>query len=325
MLETGDLFEILRRKVYEHEGKGFTVEVNAEVIKYEIYKRTPPSLFSFNKKWTWKFYKIDKATKYIGSFGYSIVPTIHNDGYKVNSPSTRVDVACSITKEVESILPAGIIINKSDPVILLDERDLFHTKRKFHAAYPPGKSLDYTHISLIANVEDIYEEPDRKARYIEGCRVYLTITDEYALRIYRELCHSLMPRENVFLTKHKELLKEIIRGTDEVFAYGSEGHYIYVDYSHVCIRYMVPDGAFNKHRTVYFESLGMKPLNTHEQLIAIAFAFIEIMKNMYPEWESIPLPIENNKVKITKNSVTIGFRKQNLSSFSSDSTKLNDW
>ena len=318
MSESKDLFKTLRRKIYQNEGKGFTVEVNAEVIKCEIYIRKQPAFFTFDPKWTWKFYKTDKKTKYIESYDHSKVRDIYSSGYELRSPNTYVHLAYSISSEIEQNLPEGIIIHKSDPIILLDERDFFRTKHDVL-----GK---YTHIDLINNVENIYEE-ERKAHYIEGRRVYLTVTDEYAWRVYREICDSITPCQNIFLTRHKELMEDIVRGTDEIFA-NHRGQYISISYLDIdiCVGYG-DDWGLHKRRCVSFESIGMKPLSTHEQLIEIAFAIIGTVQSMYPVWEAIPLTLEHEyeKIKIINNSITILFRERRSNNTPSDNKKLSDW
>lgn len=298
--------EILRRC-----GKGFTIEVNAEVTKYEIYRWITP-LFGAD---TWKRYKTIKDTKYIRSFDRKT-----HTCYQPHSSSNYVDLDVSISTEVENTLPTGLKIEKNNSTILIDERELVRLI--------DGRCK---HISAITKEDCIYQKQGWEARYIEGRRVYLTVTDEYANSVYQEVI-----KENVFLTKHQHLLEEIVRGTDEIFAHGTIDWHIGVNFSGIHTygtikSFMSSDGWDGERRYISFQDLGMKPLGTYEQLVEMTFAIIETMKNMYPEWEATPLKLEDGKIAMVDKQyndggqIHIHYKKQQAPDIPPVTPELKDW
>ena len=137
------------------------------------------------------------------------------------------------------------------------------------------------HRSLPTVIEDTREtakliSPKAKAHKITGRKVYLTVSDNYAAKVYREVYTDIgIPFRDALLTKHHELLQEIILemnsnnldnpksfkvSTDSIgYYYGSEDYYI------------------------VFERKGMKPLASTGQMYGMALALIEVVKKCYPE------------------------------------------
>ena len=83
------------------------------------------------------------------------------------------------------VLPQGITIEKAAPCLLCDQRT-----EELHCNKYKGKYL---------------------AAYLEGQRVYLSVSNEYASRIFKELYTDIgIPFRDRLLTKHQDILNEIV-------------------------------------------------------------------------------------------------------------------
>ena len=262
-----ELLGRIQDEILKRAGKGFTLETNAEVTKYETYKRKAPSIISCfvsDGNWIWKFYRADTNKKYISKFQRRIDDALNYDRIDC------VDWAVDISPEIEKQLPKGVIIHKTSPVVLYDGRDFVPN------ILSKGPMV---HIRRLEEGQRYKTEKDgRKADYIEGRRVYLTVTDEYAAQLFNEVCNSKYPFINLLLTEYPHILKEIVKtwGRSHIF---TDEIYFKISYSAISLRGAYEgDGCGYDWDTIRFKTFGMRDLNSDEQLYGMAVAIIDTVK-----------------------------------------------
>lgn len=145
-------------------------------------------------------------------------------------------------------LPNGIILEKTSPCVLHDGRvaSKFQRRKK------------------------------KKVSYKEGQRVYLTVSNEYASRIFKEVYTDIgMPFRNKLLSKHQVILNEIVEylGTS---TYGENSFTVYEG---------AIDCSFHSD-AYYFKDVYMKPLSSIGQMYGMALALIETLKKYDFEWNN---------------------------------------
>lgn len=234
-LET--VLDILSKEIYKHGGRGFTVEVNAEVTKYKIKKSI---------MWT-SFWSENTDVKYIHFF--------NNEKYN------KADLDISISKELENKLPSGITITKTTPVILYDTRD-FRQNRLWN--YIKHKD------ELTKFDENEYFELDNP-EIVEGRRVYLTVTDEYASKILRTAYVAECSFRSRLLIKYYHILKDIA-----VRMNLSKQNSFEIECDNVCYGYGYYDPRDPK--MVSFEEFEMESLSSRTQLYGMALAILEMLE-----------------------------------------------
>lgn len=250
-------------------GKGFTLEANAEVTKYVVYKWKAPSLIASiiddDAKDTLIVSKIRKDVKYLSSFNRDAHRT-----YNLHLSSNNVDLDFSISQDIENKLPRGITISKTLPVVLHDTRDFYES-----VGTAP------CHKDTLKDFQLKYMHPIKHPEYIEGRRVYLTVTDEYASRIFEEKCCRELAFRDILLTKYENILKEI---ANYFLSYCHIPRLTFtVGYSGIGVWWNSGDYTYGG-RGFSFKDWEMRNLNSYVELYGMAFALIETVKTIDPNW-----------------------------------------
>lgn len=283
----------IRDEIVEQAGHGFTVEINAEVTKYEVYKlkRFPSlgeELFKNQHEPTWKFSKEVRNKKYISIF----YRRVFTGDYCV----CGVDLDLSITKELETQLPYGIDISKRPNSVLYDGREFRVTGYAYDSevsSTEPVRSIHLKHISE-TDVGFRHEYDGRKTCYIEGNRVYLTVSDEYAKRIFNEICNSQYPFRNYLLENHDQVLRDI---ASKLVCYNYTNAFVCVTFSEVQIQSGGFSGFDDGYPTIdiNYGTFGLTNLKTYEQLYGMAFALIDTKEKINPEWKNARIAVFKNE------------------------------
>ena len=145
-------------------------------------------------------------------------------------------------------LPDGIILKKTSPCVLYDGRVSSKLQRR----------------------------KKKKVSYKEGQRVYLTVSNEYASRIFKEVYTDIgIPFKNRLLSKHQDILNEIVKylGTSTY----EENNFTVYKGSVDCSFHSDP---------YYFKDVYMKPLSSIGQMYGMALALIETLKEYDFEWNN---------------------------------------
>lgn len=238
-LET--VLDIISKEAYKHAGRGFTVEVNAEVTNYKIKKSV---------MWT-SFWAENTDVKYINSFHIG------------KEQRNKVDLDISISKELENKLPLGITITKTTPVVLYDTRD--YRKRRYYKD-------EIIHKDNIPKYnEGDYVELDNP-EIVEGRRVYLTITDECASKILGKAYVAEYLFRNRLLIKYAHILKDIALRLNL-----SNHHTFDIQCDGVYYCYNFGDCGYDVMK-VLFEEFEMENLSSYTQLYGMALAILEILE-----------------------------------------------
>lgn len=225
--------EILRRK-----GKGFTVEVNAIVDLHEVYRRD--RYINPRRQWDSKFCSI-----------------FHRNSDK---KAERVDLDVSISPEVERKLPLGMTVKKTAPTVLYDNRNYLQ-----YNGYDKHKD-DLKYYELEKAV------PLDRNDYKEGRRVYLTVTDECASKVLRNVFSTESSFRDLLLQKHSRILKEIIVKMDLPHRCGFQ-----VECDRVRWNEYIGSSEYDFVEVV-FKELGMEDLSSHAQLVGMALALCELLE-----------------------------------------------
>ena len=286
-MATTQIEELLSRiqdEILKRAGKGFTLETSAEITKFETFKRVAPSLFSCiisDGSWTWKFCGTDANQKYISKFQRKKDDALYFDRIDC------VDLDVDISPEVEKQLPEGVIIHKTSPVVLYDGRE-----------FVPNILSNGTMMHIRRLKENqLYgtEKNGRKADYIEGRRVYITVTDEYATQLFNKVCDSEYPFVKLLLTKYDHILKGIVKkwGCSRRFAHEIN---FKISCSAISLRGAYEgDGYGYDWDTIQFRTLGMRDLSSDEQLYGMAIAIIDTIKAENSELSQAVYKIKREK------------------------------
>ena len=159
------------------------------------------------------------------------------------------DYNIRLTPAVERALPKEVEVKKSLPTLIQDTR---YTKRP--------------------------TSPTDKARRLTGCRIHLTVPDDYAAKVYREVYTDIgIPFRDTLLTKHSELLHWI--------ASSVEHHTDNRDRHTPSPFIIISDGIDFVHYELgcSFKNLGMQPLNSEGQMYGMVLAIIQVLRESHPE------------------------------------------
>ena len=281
-----DILSKIRTEILIRAGRGFTWEVNAEITKYEVYTLKEPTfwedIFKGEEEWTWKLSKEVRDKKYISKFCRRYSP----EDYGLSN----VDVDLSVTKDLENQLPYGINVLKKPNGVLYDGRNyrvVFCVGKNEVSSSESIEHHHLKHINKLGETENGYrwEFKGRKTCYIEGNRVYLTVSDDYANRIFNTICNSEYPFRNYLLEKHDQVLRDIALKMSCWGYYPCCDGEFHIDFSGVSIRGSYEgDGCGYNWDTISFEDFGLTNLKTYEQLYAMAIALIDTKKKLAPEW-----------------------------------------
>lgn len=296
------LLSRIQDEILKRAGKGFAIEISAEITKYEIYKRKAPSIFACivsDGVWTWQLCRTNTEVKRLSKFQRRIDDTIYFD--RVDCVDWDID----ISPEIEKQLPKGVIVNRTLPVVLYDGRDyvpnILSEGPMVHIRRLEEERKRYGHV-----ITSTKEKEGRKADYIEGRRVFLSVTDEYALQLFNEVCDSRYPFRKLLLSTYDQILKEIaLTWGYPLYGYSpkSELHFE-ISYSKIFLRntYEGDGMGYNGH-TIWFKTLGMRDLNSYEQLYGMAIAIIDTIKAKYSELDQVMYTIEHDKDSVRVHGV----------------------
>jgi hypothetical protein len=208
------------------------------------------------------------SEKYISTF-QRWPDSIYDDYDRVET----VDWDIAVSRQVQNQLPKGVFIQKQSPSILYDGRDYRisfpSTRQETSSCVPiPTKHSYLKHVRRWKEYDgniDTYEIDGRKTPYIEGCRVYLTVSEEYASRIFDEVCNSRYPFRNYLLEEYDQILKDIaLKWSCWGYHPHCEGQ-IFIEFYGVRIRGAYEgDGAYDWD-SISYEKFGMANLKTYEQ------------------------------------------------------------
>ena len=149
---------------------------------------------------------------------------------------------CHAPREVETMLPNGIQIIRKPVQTLQDDRVL------------------YSPLSKV----------DQYAYYTEGQQNYLSVSDEFAAKFFKEKYTDIgYPFRDQLLSKYSDLLRKIV-------LFMVDQHYSF-DFR-VSAEY-IGDSIF----PFRFKDLNMVPLNSTGQLYGMTLALIETLKNHNPK------------------------------------------
>ena len=283
------IIDYVQKEVLSHNGRGFTIQICPEITKHEIYRSYTP-LFGKAKH----AYKFDLwgDTNGFTSIGYLICT-----GY----PSEWKAVISQSIEKTGDTLPNGVAIEKEPRTILLDERET-------------GRSKEGSRVA-------------GGYHYLEGRRVYISVSDEYAARIFKEVyTETGFPFRDLLLTKHEHILQEIASKIPNPEYHGKvffvdndcvgigEGYRYDADFPHVTGRNKCYVDA------IFFEKLGMKSLESIGQKYGMALATIETIKNNYPELRNAIFSL-----KYTENTIQVDYKKIPPKPVTKPQPNLNDW
>ena len=209
-----EVLDKIYKEIVARAGKGFTIEVNSEVTKFN----------------TWKEY------------GMLAVVKKKRTDIKYVRPSYHENPDISISKKVENELPTGITIKKTLPVVLYDTQNEYFVSNQV---------------------------------YVEGHRVYLTVTDEYASKILSEVYTSECLFRDRLLKKHAHILKDIALRLD--LSKPAINKTFEVLYDGIYYAYNDRDGCYFVTK-VLFEEFEMDNLSSYTQLYGMALAILEILE-----------------------------------------------
>lgn len=283
-----ELLDKIKDEILKRAGQGFTVEVSAEITKHETYQLKFPSLWDDliknKREFPWRLIKTITKKKYISAFQ-------RRREDKVES----VDWMISISKEVENQIPQGITIYKNPSSVLYDGRDFsFNIERRLEHYRHLEKKNFRCYGNQFVYDRYVYEVDGRKTDYIEGRRVYITVSDEYASRIFNEVCNSKYPFRNYLLKKHDQILKDIaLKWSCHGYHPHCDGQ-IFIGFSGVRIRGVYEGDGVYDWDSISYEKFGMANLKTYEQLYGMAIALIDTKKKQDSEWTKASYSIRNN-------------------------------
>ena len=180
---------------------------------------------------------------------------IENKFPRIMKDQFNVELRPSVVKN----LPVGIKIEKTSIQVLKDER-------KNYSAVP---SATY-------------------AYYSEGRRVFLSVSDEYASKVYREQVYTDdgIPFSERLLNNNYELLKSIVDKHLSSLKYKSNAKEVNVEVDFGSVSAVIAYTHEEKKTVTIFEELGMQRLDTIGQVYEMTSALLEIIKKEFPEFSN---------------------------------------
>ena len=157
-----------------------------------------------------------------------------------------------LTLALEIALRKDFEINRSLPTLIVDQRETREPRK------------------------------GEKAYQITGRRVQLSVPDSYAIKVYLEEYADIgLPFRDTLLTKHRELLKELILDRQLYFQSYDKSE-LHCNAKLEVFR----DRIYNTYREncCCFERYGMQPLHSYGQVYGMALAVVEILREVYPEF-----------------------------------------
>ena len=259
--------EILKRQ-----GSGFTVELYPKVTS-AVYFTAVSTLFGA-KDYKWH------------------LPFIHDVTEETVSKLliNKVDWSCYLSRDVERNLPKEIIVKKTLPTVILDQR--------------------------------MHRDPNHyndTAYFIEGQRVYLTVPDDYAAKIFSEKYTNIgLPFCDILLSEHSIVLQEIV------------GHFL-SPYGETHDRFLVTANGIARNNYSFcgdddprdyftFEKMGMLPLNSTGQVYGMAVAIVETIKKHAPSMCDRVLHMKRQHTRQHTNGVEVWLREKQ-----EEPPKLKSW
>lgn len=179
------------------------------------------------------------------------------NSFEVDGHYHGVDLDIAISEKIEKELPSGITIHKSPLAVLIEQPD----QNKSSLGNP------------------VY--------LVEGYRVFLTVSDEYATQIllkqYRGECLFCQR----LLTKYENILLEIaayfVNSSTRIDSHRIDFR---VDSRSVSIVWNA-GGGMNDGKTFSFEDWEMRPLRSAVEQYGMALALVATIRKTYPEWKNV--------------------------------------
>lgn len=235
-------------EIIKSKGKGFTLQIAPIVTNWGVYSvYTAPGK---EKTMTWNQHIYGFLSNYNRDSDKKLV-----DSYL----RQEIDIDYSIADEHGyrdwiNQLPSGISFQETMPEMLVDTTNV-----------PPESMLE---IAVCA----------------KGKRIFVSVSDEYASRIYSEI---ILTSANIFLEKHKDVWEKII----SLLNYGcglSDGMEFVINDELIrrspykfykCLKHYYDSEDRIRPSTVKFSEVGMKPLQSMDQKIGMTFALIKTLLN----------------------------------------------
>lgn len=256
-IDTQDIVERVEKTVLQYNGKGFTIEVLPEITTHKTYKGYVPLL---------------NSAKYAYRPDWFRSATYRGTSLEIASHLFKIDWNAVISKEVDisyNSLPKGIAINKAPKSTLLDDRDTSHN-----------------HLGVSSHAD-----------YMEGHRMTISVSDEYAAKIFKEVYADVgFPFRDLLLTKYGHILNKVANVLHDKSYYFTDdfavkyGAGFFVDDSHAG----ATSGGLTGFETLHYEpelsviftEFDMKPLASWGQKYGMALAIIETLKNKHPKYRN---------------------------------------
>ena len=237
-VDNRDIVDYVERQVLMSNGKGFSRQLFPEITKHKALNGHVPL---FGKKYWYRPDILEGPRER----AEEILKTC-----RLEPP---VDWNAVISDDVEKFgnkLPTGITIQKSEIVVLRDER----IKEEWH------RPMSLTH---------------DKANYIEGRRVYISVSDEYAAKVFKDTYTDPGVKfRDLLLTKYEYILKEVASSIDNNFRINKfETDFIMGEGSGIDI-------------DVIFKKFDMQPLGSWGQRYGMVLAIIETLKKYDLKYKS---------------------------------------
>ena len=230
----------IQEEVFSQQGRGFTVEINPEITKYDEYI-SKCNLFAKDSKKFYSWRRVWFDSRWISEEEISFL----HSGWKYSLPQS-----------IAEMLPSGVILKKTAPQVLLNTTKKEPTSNTFN-----------------------------RAKYVEGRRVYLIVTDEYAQKLFKDVFSNVgyVFRDHL-LSKQADLLKMMVNKYIQVNGFDEEKY---------CSFRIKSDGMVAHYKdTIKFNNMGKNDLKNLGEEYGFSLALIEIIKTTYPQ-------LANGQVKLT--------------------------
>lgn len=136
--------------------------------------------------------------------------------------------------------------------------------------------------------ERLVKSRRKTAKYVEGHRVFLTVSSKYALNIFKEVytdegltfCSRIMEKHKLVLNKIATHIDNYWRSYNN-FSVSSDGVF-----NHDTDIDVFPDDYEENHCNVFFRELQMKSLDSVGHRYGMALAIIEKLKSLHWSWNN---------------------------------------
>lgn len=217
---------------------------------------------TINKKFNGHVHLFSKKYSYRPAV---FIGTEYASSEQILSTDLCIEYNAVIAKGAESKLPAGITIKKSAPTVLLDER--------IKEDWKPNMSFDH-----------------EGANYAEGRRVYISVSDDYAAKVFKETYETPGVKfKNVLLTKYKDIILEMTSLIQQFYTsqFFVDDNYVGWSSGIACktSRY-INTNHYDIGEAISFDKFEMKPLESLGQKYGMILAIIEMLKNSNPKYKN---------------------------------------